>query len=132
MLASQMGSKKTGLILALLGTLWLGAWPFLGFGAGPGSLLAVVIGIGLLWEGFGRLALAKGLPRLHGAFALTVLAVHILLRVIWAAPTHGFQAQEVEAHYFAIALSYVIVPVGLSWLLFYLSTQRAEKRLRNR
>ena len=126
MLPRQFAQRKSGLILALLGTAWLGAWPFLGINGGPGALLCVMLGVGLLWEGFGRLAMSRGLPKLHGAWAISALFAHVALYMVWVRVTQ-FQGPLVQAHYTEIVLSYLIVPPGLSWLLFWLGTAQAKK-----
>lgn len=121
----RKAAAKSGPIIAIIATLWVMAYPFVSIATGLPSLVLGIIGIGLLWEGFARLAYGKGLGRLHGACSVTILIVNIALSAFWVTQTQGFRGDLAEEFQSSILMTATIFPIALAWLMFFISTRMA-------
>jgi len=131
--AKRAGQRMTGIVLATLGTLWTALGPLVP-GVKDFAVLAAILGIGLLWEGFSRLALSKGLSRLHGICAITVLIVDFVIFYFFLMPLKSSRmlssSEDRSVEYTGILAAAIILPAGLSWLMFRLSIDQEERKLR--
>jgi hypothetical protein len=127
--SKRESNRRVGTILAVIASIWLAVRIFLEVDQNVGLVLGIV-GLALLWEGFARLALSKGLGRLHGAWAMTALFVHVGLFFGWVAIIGPVGPGDTTTQDLrpAINMTYIVLPVGLSWLLFRLSTDGALKK----
>lgn len=112
--------KMVGGFLAFLGTVWSLLWPFFGIKDTGPTLLCLVVGIAILWEGFARIAVSKGLSRLHGVCAFFMWVFGTAINVFWGMMTAGLQSENVEEYRTMILVTWVLIPPALTWLLFWL------------
>ncbi|MBX3118476.1 MAG: hypothetical protein KF784_05385 [Fimbriimonadaceae bacterium] len=121
-------ARSIGTILGAVATIWLMGWAFSGIEELGIRLGILIVGIGLLWEGFARLAVSRSLSRLYGVVSMVVIAALLGLGIFWASLTEGLPREEIEGYAIGFKFMQAMVPTGISWLVFWLATNSAMRR----